>query len=405
LTRPLRSDDLRPTRRLAERCFFNGFQRRRLGLLLLSSLVAIASYPLYGLAQQNADAGQTRVREQRNGARDFDFSIGNWRTHIKRRVHPLTGSTEWAQYDGISIVRAIWNGRASFGETEADGPAGHLEALSLRLYNPHSHQWALSYASVGGTTSTASSLSIPTIGEFDRGRGEFYDTEAYNGRNILVRNRWSDITPNSIRFEQAFSEDGGQTWEVNWIAVDTRMAPTETPAPPVPASSKLVLSQPGNQHDFDFEFGKWRAQIKRLEEPLTNSKNWSEYAGLMTVSKVWSGLANLGELEVDSSATHIEGLSFRLYNANSHQWSIYWINSNDGMLGTPLVGGFKNGRGEFYGRDNFQGTELLVRLVISDIKPASFQFEQALSLDGGKTWKANGIGKETRIADESDTTQ
>ncbi len=129
----------------------------------------------------------------------------------------MTGSTTWIEFEGTTVVRKVWNGRANLAELEADGPTGHLEVLSLRLYNPQSHQWSLNSANSHG-----GALSQPTIGEFKNGRGEFFDQEALNGRTILVRNVWSDITRNSCRFEQAFSDDGGKTWEVNWIAVDTR---------------------------------------------------------------------------------------------------------------------------------------------------------------------------------------
>jgi hypothetical protein len=101
-----------------------------------------------------ANAAPSIKPELRDGEHDFDFSIGTWQTHISRRLHPLSGSDEWADYVGSSIVRPIWSGGGSFGETEASGPAGHLEALSLRLYNPTAHQWNLYYASSGGTTST-----------------------------------------------------------------------------------------------------------------------------------------------------------------------------------------------------------------------------------------------------------
>jgi hypothetical protein len=104
-------------------------------------------------------------------------------------------------------------------ELEVDGPQGHIEALSLRLYNSQSRQWSLNFASSNGGT-----LSQPTIGEFKNGRGEFFDQEALNDRAILVRFVISDITPDSCHFEQAFSNDGGKTWEVNWIATDTRVA-------------------------------------------------------------------------------------------------------------------------------------------------------------------------------------
>jgi hypothetical protein len=163
--------------------------------------------------------GPARADTQlRDGSRDFDFEIGNWKTHIRRLQHPLTGSMTWVDYDGTSTVRKIWGGKANLVELEVDGPAGHVQGLSLRLYNPQSHQWSLNYAN-----STTGTLGAPTVGEFRSGRGEFYDQEEIGGRVILVRNVWSDITPTSCRFEQAFSSDGGKTWEVNWIATDSRI--------------------------------------------------------------------------------------------------------------------------------------------------------------------------------------
>ena len=164
-----------------------------------------------------AKAGQSKTVE-RDGQHDFDFEIGSWKTHLRRLVHPLTGSTTWVEYEGTTVVRKIWNGRANLLELEADGPAGHFEGMNLRLYNPQSHQWSLNFSNSAGGT-----ISQPTIGEFKDGRGEFFDQETLNGRAIYVRFVISDITPNSCRFEQSFSDDGGKNWEVNWIAIDTRL--------------------------------------------------------------------------------------------------------------------------------------------------------------------------------------
>jgi hypothetical protein len=158
------------------------------------------------------------VAAARDGRHDFDFSIGTWKTHLRRLQHPLTGSTTWVEYEGTTVVRKVWGGRANLAELEADGPAGHLEVLSLRLYDPVARQWSLNAAN-----SRTGTFGTPTIGEFRNGRGEFYDQESFNDRTILVRNVWSDTTGDSIRFEQSFSDDGGKTWEVNWIAVDTRV--------------------------------------------------------------------------------------------------------------------------------------------------------------------------------------
>ncbi len=185
----------------------NALNHLRACLLLLGLLVAL--HPLPSSAQSS---------KERDGQHDFDFEIGTWKTHLSRLLHPLAGSTTWAEYEGTTVVRKVWDGRANLVEFEADGPAGHIEALSLRLYNPQSRQWSLNFAN-----SKSGALSQPTIGEFKNGRGEFFDQESFNGRAILVRFVISDISPNSCRFEQAFSEDGGKIWEVNWIATDTRV--------------------------------------------------------------------------------------------------------------------------------------------------------------------------------------
>jgi hypothetical protein len=176
-------------------------------LCLLFSIVTFAQ-PVAGLAQT-----------QRDGQHDFDFEFGAWKAHLSRRLHPLTGSNTWVTYDGTSVVRKVWNGRANLGEFNVIGPAGHIEGLSLRTYNPQSHQWNISWANSGDGT-----LTQPMIGEFKNGRGEFYDQESLNGRAIFVRFIFSDITANSFRLEQAFSNDGGQTWEPNWITTFTRVS-------------------------------------------------------------------------------------------------------------------------------------------------------------------------------------
>jgi hypothetical protein len=182
--------------------------------------VAPIVLPPQCLAQQNPNPSKSNASPANtpDPQHDFDFEIGIWHTHLKRLQHPLTGSATWIEYDGTSTIRKIWNGRANLVELEVDGPTGHIEGLSLRLYNPQSRQWSLNFAN-----SAQGSMSIPTIGEFKNNRGEFYDQETFNNRTILVRNVFEDITANSYSFKQSFSDDGGKTWELNWIAVDTRI--------------------------------------------------------------------------------------------------------------------------------------------------------------------------------------
>jgi hypothetical protein len=189
----------------------------------LALRVLLACIPLVVLLLSQSFAQSTATPEKkpdavRDGQHDFDFEIGEWHTHLWRLEHPLSHSNSWVEYWGITAVSKVWNGRANLVELDVNGPAGHIEALSLRLYNPQSHQWSLNFAS-----SANGSMSPPTIGAFKDGRGEFYDKETFNGRPILVRFVISDIKPDSCRFEQAFSEDSGKTWEVNWIAIDSRV--------------------------------------------------------------------------------------------------------------------------------------------------------------------------------------
>ena len=184
-------------------------------------VVGLAASPAVAAAQASKSSPQANVQQTagaRDGQGDFDFEIGTWKTHLRRLLKPLTGSTTWAEYNGTTVVRKVWNGRANLVELEVDGPAGHIEALSLRLYNPQSRQWSLNFAN-----SASGTMATPTIGEFRNGRGEFYDQETLNGRAILVRFLILPVSPDTIRFEQSFSDDGGKTWELNWIATDTRI--------------------------------------------------------------------------------------------------------------------------------------------------------------------------------------
>jgi len=153
-----------------------------------------------------------------DAARAFDSHIGTWRTMLKRLKDPLTSSSTWLAYEGTTTVRAVLHGRANLAELEVEGEGGRIDGISLRLYDPKSGQWALHYANLAD-----GSLATPSVGRFQGARGEFYSDEKYGGRDVRVRFVIEPQGPDDIRFEQAFSIDGGRTWEVNWIATDTRV--------------------------------------------------------------------------------------------------------------------------------------------------------------------------------------
>ncbi|HJZ52487.1 MAG TPA: hypothetical protein VJ228_09840, partial [Candidatus Acidoferrales bacterium] len=170
-------------------------------------------------AQQEKPNPATPTATEHDGRRDFDFEAGTWNIHLKRLVYPLTDSNTWVEFDGKSVTRKIWDG-AEIEQFETNSPAaGHIEGLTLRLYNPESHQWRLYWAS-----SKTGILDPPNVGEFRNGRGEFLCQDTFNGKTLLVRMVWSDITPTSAHSEQSFSTDGGKTWQVNWITDQTRVS-------------------------------------------------------------------------------------------------------------------------------------------------------------------------------------
>lgn len=173
-------------------------------------------------AQQNSvqsKGNQQQTSAERDGQHDFDPLIGKWKFHVKRRLNPLTGSNTWVDLEGTGGCFKIWDGRAQLDTIEIEGPTEHLEGLTLRTYNPQSHQWRLYWAN-----SKTGVLDPPQVGQFKDGRGEFVAQDTINGKTILIRYAWTDMTTNSPHFEQSFSNDGGKTWEVNFISDQVRAA-------------------------------------------------------------------------------------------------------------------------------------------------------------------------------------
>ncbi len=355
-------------RSTAAKCFINIF-------LTLSFLFIMPA--IQCSAQQNSAI-------ERDGQHDFDFNIGTWKTHIRRLLHPLSGSNEWVELDGMVYVRGILNGRAQLEEIEADGATGHFEGLTLFLYHPEAHQWAQYFAS-----GTDGIMNQPLTGQFKDGRGELFDQELFNGRTVFVRFLWSDITPDSHHVEQSFSNDGGKTWEPNFVATLTRDKDTRTSNEiSIPSSSNAA----DGTHDFEFHFGKWKTHIHRLLKPLTRSDAWTDYDGISIVSKVWGGRGSLLELEAEGPSGRIQGFGLRLFNPQSNQWSLNWVNGgSDPFMTRPMVGKFAHGQGRFYDQEDFQGRIIMSRNGFSDITPNSSRFEQAFSDDGGQTWETNWI--------------
>jgi hypothetical protein len=185
----------------------------RLRILLscaaLAGLLAVAP----AMAQVPTPGAQSAAPALHDGARDFDFLLHDWKAHVRRLPDRLVGSDKWVTYDGISNHRSILGSPANLEEFEVDGPAGHMKGQTLRLYDPATRQWSIYLLDVDKGT-----IGLPpVVGGFTGPRGEFYDQEMWKGRAIIVRYLWLDLSPHAARMEQAFSADGGKTWETNWI--------------------------------------------------------------------------------------------------------------------------------------------------------------------------------------------
>lgn len=188
---------------------------RRLCLAALHASTAILVPTTCALA---VDSEPTQAAIARDGSHDFDFDLGVWHTEITRRLHPLTSSTETMSLSGTVTIRKVWAGKAQIEEIEADGPKGHWEGMSLFLYDPVAHQWSQTF--IG---SAAGVFTPGLVGSFHDGVGELFQQDTLDGRSILVRATWSNITPTSHQYEEDYSADGGKTWDLSFKAIKTKL--------------------------------------------------------------------------------------------------------------------------------------------------------------------------------------
>ena len=148
-----------------------------------------------------------------SGLRDFDFLVGEWRVHSRRLKERLAGNHEWVEFDGTITSRRLMEGWANVDDTVFNMPEGVYRGVAPRAYDAKTGQWAIWW--IDGRNPLGN-LDPPVKGRFVDGVGTFHADDTLRGRPIKVRFTWSHITPDSARWEQAFSADGGKTWETNW---------------------------------------------------------------------------------------------------------------------------------------------------------------------------------------------
>jgi hypothetical protein len=186
----------------------------------LAGLCCAVVFTAYASICSAADPAAPAAPTLRDGAHDFDFNFGVWKSHITRLVHPLTDSKESIELNGTVAVRKVWDGKAWLEEMEADGPKGHWQGMTLFLYNPQSHQWSQTFVN-----SSQGVVAGTLTGSFQDGREELYSQDTVDGRAILVRGTWSNIAADSHRYQEAYSTDGGKTWQTVFTADLIRQKP------------------------------------------------------------------------------------------------------------------------------------------------------------------------------------
>ncbi len=148
----------------------------------------------------------------KNGARDFDFWMGTWKVHNRYLRERLRGSTDWVEFEATSVARPLLDGLGNEDEFRTDHEGGFI-GMSFRFFDPTTGKWAIYWAD----TRRSGLLDPPVLGSFSGDVGIFEGEDTLDGRPIRVRFTWSGVTTPTPRWEQAFSADGGETWETNWI--------------------------------------------------------------------------------------------------------------------------------------------------------------------------------------------
>jgi hypothetical protein len=149
----------------------------------------------------------------------------------------------------------------------------------------------------------------------------------------------------------------------------------------------------GDMHDFDYFAGAWTTRQRRLKARGVGSNEWEEFPATLCMSPYLGGMATVDELVFPTKGW--SGLTLRLFDLQKRQWSIYWVSSRTGTLGTPVVGGFEGSRGEFYGGDEDGGHPVKVRYAWTKVDKNHARWEQAFSRDG-RAWEVNWTADFTR---------
>lgn len=350
---------------------------------LLASMAGTGAIALTGMTGFPLFA-RSRIPVAATPAEEWAWLIGNWEVRHSRLKERLTGNTEWEEFGGTSMFRQMMGGLANVDDDIVDLPSGSYRGLSLRAYDPKTGQWAIWW--LDGRN--PSRIDPPVRGGFAGDTGTFTGRDTLRGRPILMRFRWHDVHGGRPWWDQAFSPDAGETWEINWRNWFTRTSVEPKPLP------KLA----GAPTDFDFLAGRWKVSHRRLRKRLAGNRDWDEFGGDFENFPVLGGFGNIGDNVMAFPGGTVRGIGLRAFDPDTRQWSSWWLDGRDPTaIQPPVLGGFADGIGTFVGDDTLDGRPIKTRVTWSRITPRSARWEQACSGDQGRTWETNWISDFERI--------
>ncbi|WP_405060965.1 hypothetical protein OG474_04810 [Kribbella sp. NBC_01505] len=310
---------------------------------------------------------------------DFDFFSGDFDVRHRRLNKIFAGCDEWNEFDGTTTAHTYFDGSICIDETRF--PTTGSYGMSVRLFDPVEREWQIWWIN-----STEMRLFPPVRGRWseDGSSCRLVGEDEHEGQPILCSYEWRDITDRTAHWEQAYSADGGETWELNWTMDFTRRT---TPAP--------ALDVPKVTGDFDFLVGDWQTTNHRRRPMLGDPHEWYEVESEMRVTTYFDGAISFDEGWYPTEG--FRGATFRIFDPATKTWSIHWINSLRGQLETPVIGSFgDDGVGIFEGPDTWEGRPVDVRFTWTPGTDKA-TWQQEFSEDGGKTWIPNWYMEHTRI--------
>jgi hypothetical protein len=312
---------------------------------------------------------------------DWDWLLGNWDVWHRRLKDRLVQSDEWQEFAGKS---AFWTTMAGLGNVDDNSlalPAGDYRGLTVRAFDPKTSSWAIWW--LDGRNPER--IDPPVRGGFRGDEGEFIGADVHKGIPVTVRFRWHEVRSKRPWWDQSFSTNGGETWEVNWRNYFTR---TNAKATPLPS----LAGDPPAARAWDFLVGQWKVRNRRLRTRFANSRHSEEFDSTLSNWQVLGGRGNVGDNAFAGPGEPYRGLSVRAFNVEKNEWLSWWLDGRDpANIGPPVRGKFVAGTGTLVGDDTFAGKPIKVRSQWTRTDTDSPHWEQAASADDGKTWETNWV--------------